>query len=125
MLKKDYIQRYVDELTKMIAKVLQLKLNNEPQRANMELDEFGNNFLNLNLNELTLRNPESLIDELITQNQFELTHFKILEELLFQKFEIDKHNEKLKIVTLEVLRYVKKIDTDFALDRDQRIKQLS
>ena len=50
MLKKDYIQRYLDELTKMIAVVLQLKQNNEPELADIKIDEFANNFLNISLN---------------------------------------------------------------------------
>jgi hypothetical protein len=125
MLKKDYIQRYVDELSKMIAKLLQLKLNNEPEKANYELDEFGNNFLNIDLNELASTKRGTIIQKLIEQNQFELTHFKILEELLFQKLELDEKNENLKIITLEVLHYVNNVDTDFLLNRNNRIKQLS
>lgn len=124
MLKKDYIQRYVDELTKMIAKVLQLKQNNEPEKAEQELDEFGNDYLKINLNELIENNNPSIIDELITQHSFELTHFKILEELLYQKYLLAKENEKLKTVTLNISQYVAKNDTDFSLERNSRIKVL-
>ena len=124
MLKKDYIQRYVDELTKMIAKVLQLKQNNEPEKAEQELDEFGNDYLKINLNELIENNSPSIIDELITQHSFELTHFKILEELLYQKYLLAKENEKLKTVTLNISQYVAKNDTDFSLERNNRIKEL-
>lgn len=125
MLKKDYIQRYVDELTKMIAIVLQLKQNNEPEKAEQELDEFGNDYLKINLNELIENNNPSIIDELITQHSFELTHFKILEELLYQKYLLAKENEKLKTVTLNISQYVAKNDTDFSLERNNRIKELS
>ena len=52
MLKKDYIQRYVDELAKMVAKVLLLKQTNEPEKANEELDEFGTDYLKISLNDL-------------------------------------------------------------------------
>jgi len=124
MLKKDYIQRYVDELTKMIAKVLQLKQNNEPEKAEQELDEFGNDYLKINLNELIENNSSSIIDELITQHNFELTHFKILEELLYQKYLLAKENEKLKTLTLSISQYVAKSDTDFSLERNSRIKVL-
>lgn len=108
----------------MIAKVLQLKQNNEPEKAEQELDEFGNDYLKINLNELIENNNPSIIDELITQHSFELTHFKILEELLYQKYLLAKENEKLKTVTLNISQYVAKNDTDFSLERNSRIKVL-
>lgn len=125
MLKKDYIQRYVDELTKMIAHVLLLKQNNEPEKANEVLDEFGEDFLKINLNELIDSNHSTIIEELINQQNFELTHFKILEELLYHKYLLAKKNEKLKALTLIIINYVIKNDSDFSLERSTRIKTLS
>ncbi len=125
MLKKDYIQRYVDELTKMIAKVLQLKQNNEPEKANEALDEFGNDYLKINLNELVDSDNATIIEKLISEQNFELTHFKILEELLYQKHLLNINNTKLKELTLVILQYVVKNDTDFSLERNNRLKLLS
>ena len=125
MLKKDYIQRYVDELTKMIANVLQLKQNNEPEKAEEKLDEFSNNFLNISLNDLIENDNSNVVDYLLTQHNFELTHFKVLEELLYQKHLLNKENEKLKTLTLTISQYVVKNDTDFSLERNNRIKELS
>lgn len=125
MLKKDFIQRYVDELTKMIAKVMQLKQNNEPNKANEVIDEFGNDFLKIDLNELIGNNHSTVIETLITNNQFEFTHFKILEELLYQKHLLKPNNIELKKLTLVLLQYVVKNDTDFSLERNSRIKKLS
>lgn len=125
MLKKDYIQRYVDELTKMIAKVLQLKQNNKSEEANEALDEFGNDYLKINLNELIDSNHLTIVEELINQQKFELTHFKILEELLYQKHLLNVNNTKLKELTLVILGYVVKEDKDYSLERNNRIKALS
>lgn len=125
MLKKDYIQRYVDELTKMIAKVMQLKQNNEPEKANEAIDEFGLDFLKISLDDLINRDNSTIINTLITDKQFELTHFKILDELLYQKHLLTPNNIKLKELTLVVLEYVVKNDTDFSLERNSRIKKLS
>lgn len=125
MLKKDYIQRYVDELAKMVAKVLLLKQTNEPKKANEELDEFGTDYLKISLNELINSDNKTVISTLITDNKFELTHFKILEELLYQKHLLNPNNIELKKLTLVILEYVIKNDTDFSLERNSRIKTLS
>lgn len=125
MIKKDYIQRYLDELTKMIAVVLQLKQNNEPELADIKIDEFANNFLNLNLNELVKTDSSQLINLLLTEYKLELTHFKILEELLNQKYLLTPSNLRLKKCTLEVLNYLLKIDKDFSFERQSRVQELS
>lgn len=125
MIKKDYIQRYLDELTKVLAKILQLKQNNEPKEADIKLDEFGNNFLNIDLNQLSEKEPATVVNDLINTYQFELTHFKILEELLYQKYLLNPKHLNLKKVTLEVLNYVIKNDKDFSLERRQKMEELS
>jgi hypothetical protein len=125
MLKKDYIQRHLDELVKMIAKVLLLQQNNEPEKANFELDQFGETYLKINLNQLIEQNPASIINELIEKQNFEITHFKILEELLYQKYLIAPSNNKLKSLTLTVLNYLSNIDKDFSIARKERIDQLT
>ncbi len=125
MIKKDYIQRYIDELTKMIAAILQLKQNNEPELANIKIDEFANNFLNVNLNDLIKTNPNQIINGLLTDYKFELTHFKILEELLYQKYLLTPSNLPLKKCTLEVLNYLLEIDKDYSFERQNRVQELS
>ena len=125
MLKKDYIQRYTDELAKMVAKVLLLKQTNQPENANETLDEFGNSFLNINLTELINSDSSTVIENLLTKNQFELTHFKVLEELLYQKYLLAPQNIKLKEITLVILQYIIEKDTDFSIERHNRMKRLS
>lgn len=125
MLKKDYIQRHLDELVKMIAKVLLLQQNNEPEKANFELDQFGETYLKINLNQLIEQNQATIINELIEKQNFEITHFKILEELLYQKHITTPTNPKLKSLTLAILTYLSKTDTDFSIARKERIDQLT
>lgn len=121
MIKKDYIQRYVDELVKMIAHVLQFKQNNEPEKANEELDKFGKTYLNITFNELCKINPKILISTLQTKYKFELTHFTILEEILYHKYLLNKKDSNLKLVTLNILNYLTKTDKNYSLERAQRI----
>ncbi len=125
MLKKDYIQRHLDELVKMIAKVLLLQQNSEPEKANFELDQFGESYLKLNLNKIIEENPSNIIDELLEKQNFEITHFKILEELLYQKYLITPTNPHLKSLTLKILTYLSNTDKDFSISRKERIKQLT
>ncbi len=125
MIKKDYIQRYLDELTKMIAVVLQLKQNNEPELADIKIDEFANNFLGIDLIALIETEPKKLIGKLLSNYNFEITHFKILEELLYQKYLLIPSNVNLKNCTLEVTNYLIEIDKDFSFERQNRIQELS
>lgn len=125
MLKKDYIQRYLDELTKMIAKVLLLKQNNEPDKVNAELDQFGETYLSINLNQLIEQNSSNIIEDLLEKHNFELTHFKIVEELLYQKYLISPENTQLKNILLKLSTYLSKTDKDFSLERLNRINELS
>tara|TARA_R110001592_G_scaffold231794_2_gene488967 strand:+ start:3491 stop:3868 length:378 start_codon:yes stop_codon:yes gene_type:complete len=125
MIKKDYIQRYLDELSKVLAVVLKLKQNNEPEKADLQLDEFGENFLSLNLNQLIEKYNENSIEDLITKHQFEITHFKILEELLYHKYLLNTDNLVLKRITLDIMNYLSKTDKDFSFDRMTRINQLT
>ncbi len=124
MIKKDYIQRYVDELAKMIAKMLQLKEANQPKMANNELDDFGNRFLGIDLNELIKLEPNTVINHLVSTENFELIHFKILEDLLFHKYLLNLENSNLKSITFKVLNYQLRSDKDFNMERNNRIKQL-
>mgnify|MGYP001056438752 CR=1 FL=1 len=124
MIRKDFIQRYLDELSKVLAVVLKLKQNNEPEKADLQLDEFGENFLSLNLNQLIEKYNETSIDELISIHHFEITHFKILEELLYHKYLVNTDNIALKRITLDLMNYLSKIDKDFSFDRMTRINEL-
>ena len=125
MIRKDYIQRYFDEMAKMLAKILFFKQNNEPEKAEELLNEFATDFLKINL-KIILETPEDkLIDKLKTELDFDLTKFKLLEELLFQKFLLTPTNISLRNSTLEVINYIIKNDSDFSVERHQRLQELS
>ncbi len=124
MIRKDYIQRYFDEMAKMLAKILLFKQNNEPDKAEELLNEFATDFLKINL-KIILETPEDkLIDKLKTELDFDLTKFKLLEELLFQKFLLTPTNISLRNSTLEVINYIIKNDSDFSVERHQRLQEL-
>lgn len=125
MIRKDYIQRYFDEMAKMLAKVLFFKKNNEPDKIQEILNDFANDFLKINLKTILETPEEKLIDTLNTEHDFNLTKFKLLEELLFQKFLLTPNDVSLRNSTLEVINYIIKNDSDFSVERHQRLQELS
>lgn len=125
MIRKDYIQRYFDEMAKMLAKILFLKKNNEPDKIQETLNDFANDFLEINLKNILETPKDKLIDTLKTKHDFDLTKFKLLEELLFQKFLLTPTDISLRNSTLEVINYIVKNDSDFSVERHQRFQELS
>jgi len=124
MIRKDYIQRYFDELAKVLAAVLQLKNDLKPIEAETKLNDFSTDFLGVNLSEIEEQNTDKLIDYLIQQKDFTLTHFKLLEDVLYHKYLMNSSDEKIKKLTLEVLKYVAETDTDYSVERNNRINEL-
>lgn len=125
MIRKDYIQRYFDEMAKMLAKILFFKQNNEPEKAEELLNEFATDFLKVNLQDLLKTPKNNLITTLISEHHFDLIQFKLLEELLFQKFLLTPTDISLRNSTLEVINYIIKNDSDFSVERHQRLQELS
>lgn len=125
MIRKDYIQRYFDELAKVLVAVLQLKQKQEPENAEEKLDEFGLNFLNVDINELIENNSDNFIPLLLKKYQFEIIQIKLIEELLYHKYLLNPSNKTVKNCTLEVLNYLAKNDSDFSWERQNRINQLN
>jgi hypothetical protein len=125
MIRKDYILRYFDELAKVLALVLKLKKDLKSVEAEAELNDFSTDFLGVNLEELLSTDKDNIIENLISQKKFTITHFKLLEDLFYHKHLINPSDDKLKKLTLEVLKYVSENDTDFSMERMSRIDQLS
>jgi hypothetical protein len=125
MIRKDYILRYFDELAKVLALVLKLKKDLKSVEAEAELNDFSTDFLGVNLEELLSTDNYNIIENLISQKKFTITHFKLLEDLFYHKHLINPSDDKLKKLTLEVLKYVSENDTDFSMERMSRIEQLS
>lgn len=125
MIKKDYMQRYIDELSKMLAVVLNFKNNNEPDKAETLLNDFTTDYLKLNFKEI-LSIPEKDIISYLTENKhYTIIHFKLLEDILYHKYLLNSSHQQLKNLTLEVLNYLTKIDTDFSVERKNRIDELT
>jgi len=125
MIRKDYIQRYFDELAKVLAAVLQLKNDLKPVEAEAKLNDFSTDYLGIPLSELLSLKPDEAIDYLIIEKEFTLTHFKLLEDILYHKYLINSFDRKLKNHILEVLKYLIENDKDFSIERSNRIEQLS
>jgi len=123
MIRKDYIQRYFDEMAKVLAAMLTAKKNDDPIKAESLLDDFATDYLGVIFQEI-IATENSLIPFLIEKRAFTLTHFKLLEDLMYHKYLINPSNTQLKKLTLEVLKYVTENDTDFSLDRMNRIADL-
>lgn len=125
MIRKDYIQRYFDELAKVLAAVLQLKNDLKPTEAETKLNDFSTDFLGVTLDEILEKDTEHLIDFLTKTKAFTLFHFKLLEDILYHKYLINSSNSTLKNHTLEVLKYLTQNDTDFSVERNKRQEELS
>jgi hypothetical protein len=123
LIRKDYIQRYFDELANVLAVVLQLKNDLKPIEADKKINDFAADFLKISLDEIIVV-KENLIDYLMEEKNFSLDHFKILEDLLFQKHILQPEAEKLKDITLDVLHYLAQNDTNYSLERNSRISKL-
>jgi hypothetical protein len=124
MIRKDFIQRHFDELAKVLAVVLQLKNEIRPVEADAKINDFANDFLGINFEDI-LAIEGSLIEFLKEQNSFTLNHFKILEDLLYHKQLLQPNDHHLKAITLVVLKYVAATDTDYSLERMNRLQNLS
>jgi hypothetical protein len=124
MIRKDFIQRHFDELAKVLAVVLQLKNDLKPVEAEAKINEFANDFLGINFEQI-LTFEGTLIEHLKEQNAFTLAHFKILEDLLHHKQLLQPTDQHLKKITLVVLKYVAATDTDYSLERMNRLQNLS
>ena len=125
MIKKDYIQRYIDELSKILAVVLQLKQNNEPDKAEDQLNDFSTDYLGVTIQTILKIAPEILINKLIDEHQFTITHFKLSEDVLYHYYLLHPNNKAAKKCTLEVLKHLTQTDIDFSGERDRRIKELT
>jgi len=125
MIRKDYIQRYFDELAKVLAAVLQLKNDLRPVEAEAKLNDFSTDYLGISLAELLSLNPTELIDFLIQEKTFTLTHFKLLEDILYQQHLLNPTENHLKQLTLNTLRYTAANDTAYSIERVNKIKELS
>tara|TARA_B100000809_G_C15129982_1_gene527973 strand:+ start:3386 stop:3766 length:381 start_codon:yes stop_codon:yes gene_type:complete len=125
MIRKDYIQRYFDELAKVLAAVLQLKNDFKPTEAEAKLNDFSTDYLGIPLAELLSLNPAEVIDYLIKEKEFTLTHFKLLEDILYQQYLLKPSENHLKQMTLTTLRHTSVNDTNYSIERATRIKELS
>lgn len=125
MIRKDYIQRYFDELAKVLAAVLQLKNDFKSTEAEVKLNDFSTDYLGIPLAELLSLNLTEVVDYLIKEKKFTLTHFKLLEDILYQQYLLKPTDSHLKQITLTTLRYTSVNDTDYSIERATRIKELS
>jgi len=125
LIRKDYIQRYFDELAKVLATVLQLKNDLRPVEAETKLNDFSTDYLGIPLAELLSLKHDEVIEYLIQEKAFTLTHFKLLEDLLYQQHLLKPTDINLKHITLSILRYTSINDTNYSIERASRIKELS
>tara|TARA_B100000809_G_scaffold67022_2_gene63893 strand:+ start:8964 stop:9344 length:381 start_codon:yes stop_codon:yes gene_type:complete len=123
LIRKDFIQRYFDELANVLAVVMNLKNNLKPVEAEAKISDFANDFLKISFEEI-LAIETDLIEFLKEEKAFTFDHFKILEDLLYHKYLLNPTDTYLKKNTLEVLNYVSKNDTNYSFERMSRLKEL-
>jgi len=81
LIRKDYIQRYFDELAKVLAAVLQLKNDFKSTEAEVKLNDFSTDYLGIPLAELLSLNLTEVVDYLIKEKKYSIERATRIKEL--------------------------------------------
>ncbi|GAB4255792.1 MAG: hypothetical protein Kow0079_12730 [Vicingaceae bacterium] len=122
MIRKDYFLKYFDELHLLIEKLKENKFQKKDVYFKNELENFSNTYLKLSLNKI--KEETDLLEYLETLN-WELIQYKLLEEVLYNYWCIEKNNERLKSNLNKLMNFINTNDKTYSIERQRRIKELS
>lgn len=122
MIRKDYFLKYFDELHLLIEKLKENKFQKKEVYFKNELENFSNTYLKLSLNKI--KEETDLLEYLETLN-WELIQYKLLEEVLYNYWCIEKNNEHLKSNLNKLMNFINTNDKTYSIERQRRIKELS
>lgn len=108
MLKKDYILKYVEQLTKVIAEILQLKKDGKSALAIEKIDETLQGLKWNGLNDL---------------NNISFDYLESVADLLMIKGEIN-NDDKLLQEALEILQHINKQSSTYSFERNNKIQAI-
>lgn len=84
MYKKDYIQRQFEEFGKVLAQLLMLRRNSDPEKFQRELEEAVLKYSGSEISAIQRMNREEFSEQILASEQISLVQKKMLARLLFE-----------------------------------------
>jgi len=128
-IRKDYLLRIIDEFSKFLAKILQLKSEKQYQQAFVLIDEASQALLHKDLNELTEKDGE--IERIIEEKLLNLDQMEVLAGLIKVKADINVEMSNnftainLYQKALLLLNTVQLTSRNYSITREQNIMELN
>ncbi|PCH67602.1 MAG: hypothetical protein COC06_10990 [Bacteroidales bacterium] len=89
MYQKDFIMRMIQMIAEVIARILGLIKEGDPEQANLILENAYRDFLKEDASFFRNMPKEKLTDDLLTEHNYTNGHLKILSELFFAEGELN------------------------------------
>jgi phosphoenolpyruvate synthase/pyruvate phosphate dikinase len=119
MYQKDYILRLIEEASKVILEILNLKKNEKHKEAVMLIKQGFSNLLDIDVKKILNVETENLINYLTKTKGLDSQKIKISVDLLLEYYDYAKPKEK-RIVLLHanlLLNYIDQKESTFSFDR--------
>ncbi|PCH67561.1 MAG: hypothetical protein COC06_11155 [Bacteroidales bacterium] len=97
MYQKDFIMRMIQMIAEVIARILGLIKEGDPEQANLILENAYRDFLKEDASFFRNMPKEKLTDDLLTEHNYTNGHLKILSELFFAEGELNFAKGDLEI----------------------------
>jgi hypothetical protein len=128
MFKKDFILRLVEEVAKMIAKILGLLKEGNHEEAEFWLKK-GYNLLKADEERLLKMSPADLVKELEKNQEFDFVKMELMADLIYAEAEIlnakkDEESKNMYIRALAVYHYIDNNHTVYSFERNDKILNL-
>lgn len=134
MLKKDYIEKQLEQLALAIAKVISQitnsKMQGKPDSGIIIADEFLRAEFDVELAKLAAMDKEHLIEHLTIHKNLKSGKLNLLADLLFETAELYEKSEKENIARnlyeriLIIYDYVNKTEKTFSQNRQEKITSI-
>ena len=129
MPKEDYLLKYLEKLSRVIAAMFGFRDKGFPEDALRLADETYNELIDFNVDELAVM-PVSTFVEIIRKKGYTSTYLEVLAELAFEtakSFQLQQNNEFARSLyqkTLELYYMLNEKDKTFSFEREQKISEL-
>lgn len=126
MYQKDFIMRMIQMIAEVIARILGLIKEGDPEQANLILENAYRDFLKEDASFFRNMPKEKLTDDLLTEHNYTNGHLKILSELFFAEGELQfaKGNNESSFAyyekSLVLLRFTEKESKSFSLTMESK-----
>ncbi|OFY85507.1 MAG: hypothetical protein A3F72_10055 [Bacteroidetes bacterium RIFCSPLOWO2_12_FULL_35_15] len=134
MLKKDYIEKQLEQLALAIAKVISQitnsKMQGNPDSGIIIADEFLRSEFDVELAKLAAMDKEHLIEYLTTHKNLKSAKLNLMANLLFETAELYERSQKENIAknlyerTLIIYDYVNETEKTFSQHRQEKIRTI-